>query len=451
MTEAILALFFFLFVGVVAFRPATALAATLSVYAIEQLAQANSTFFASHPTLVNYCFGGLLIFGLVVTSLTKGLPTRHIPVTAWLIYAMVAMSWMSYFWSYEPEATREVTRGYFPYFAANAILMPLLFREPQDLRTGFFATIILGVPLAIFLLISTHFGLSGRGFEFSGAVMDRYGKELAEANPLAIGNFGGYLILVGLFIQSRGITRWVGVARWAVIALGFAVVVRSGSRGQFAAAIGVSASLLALSSIVGGRISRAVMALIGAGALTAIVMWSVQFSEMEGRFDFSNWQPEFTETRVAMCTQLIEHWVNNTSPLHWLIGMGAGASWAVLDNYPHVVPVEILVELGLLGILLYVAIILSVVWSGLRLLRRFRKSPVGLSCVMCLAALWLFEWLLTMKQGTFLADSGWMGVSILVGRMDLISRPLARQATRGVRSAEPRVAPGLPPLVPSPT
>ena len=73
--------------------------------------------------------------------------------------------------------------------------------------------------------------------------------------------------------------------------------------------------------------------------------------------------------------------------------------------YPHVAPIEILAEQGLVGLAIYVAIVFITFKSAIRLLSNSTEdTPGSRSAAAILFSLFIFEWLLTFKQGSLLSS-----------------------------------------------
>ena len=63
---------FVLFALAILWNPANILALAITVYSFEQYAQANSTFFGAHASLINICFGVLTLWALICVTLRGG-------------------------------------------------------------------------------------------------------------------------------------------------------------------------------------------------------------------------------------------------------------------------------------------------------------------------------------------------------------------------------------------
>ena len=419
--------FFIVYTLLVIWRPPTILAAMISLFALEQWSQANSSFFASHPRLMNYAFGVLVLLAVAITTIRRGNPFRDFPLVAWLVLGLVGYSWVTTFWSINRAATQEVTRGYLPYIAVNTLLLPLVFRDLKDLRLGVLATIFVGIPMVMLISLGTQLNTGGRSVEFAGSVVDRYGKVLSGGNPLAIAGFAGYLLICCAFFRARGAVRFVSVFRWVVVAFALALIVRSQSRGQFAAVLITVGIMLVLPAVVGIRVRNLLVVAFGGLFFAMVLPWALTFSESETRFDVSTWGSELSNTRVQFCLDLLNYWVNSTSPLNWLFGMGSGTSWHVINNYPHVVPIEVLVELGFFGLFVYSAAIAILAFVSFQMLAKTRKQLELQSLVLVFLGLWTFSSILTLKEGNFLSNYHWMTFSIILAKMSIMVRETMRQ------------------------
>ena len=101
--------------------------------------------------------------------------------------------------------------------------------------------------------------------------------------------------------------------------------------------------------------------------------------------------------------------------------------------YPHNVPVEILAEEGLLGICLYLGFCFAVLFRAGRLifseyLEQDTRVNLGV-----LLALFCFEGILTLKQGSLLGSSAWLGAGATIG---WITIHLKRDSKRNFRNKQ---------------
>jgi hypothetical protein len=405
----------------------------MSFYAFEQWSQVSSTFFAANPTIMNYAFGLLSLYALAVSFARKGPPIRDIPMAAWMIFALVGLSGMSYLWSINPNATREVVQGHFPYILINALVVPLIIRDIDDMRVGLTSFILLAAPVAILLLGGDVLGFTGRSLAFSQVVVDRYGREFEGGNALAIGSFGGHLVICSAFLSWPGITRWISMIRWLLVAIGLALVARSQSRGQMVGAVAVTAILVTVPALLGWRARNVWLAVVSAAVLILILPWALTFSLAERRFDVQEWGHEFSQTRIQFCADLLEFWIDQGRAMHWVFGLGSGSAWHVIEVYPHVIPVELLVELGMLGLAIYLSFMAYLGFISLKLLFQLRRDIDAQSVLLVVIGCWMFESILTLKQGSFLSSVQWMAFSILLAKFNIFVRRARRLQSVAVR------------------
>ncbi|HEY6563291.1 MAG TPA: hypothetical protein VIY86_02240, partial [Pirellulaceae bacterium] len=231
----VVAVYFAFFFVVSIRRPGSVLGAVISFYAIEQWSQANSSFFVYHPTIINYALGALIVWALAFTWVKHGNPLRRISIISWATYVLLGLAYISYLWSNDPVTTRFVFGAYLHYLITYTVLLPLVFTDRRDIRDGAVAALAVGVPILAMVYFGTVVGF--RLVEFQDVVFDRWGKAHAGGNPLAIGSFGGSVIIVAMALRFRGLSQYLQFARWAVLPLGLLVVFRSESRGQLAATI----------------------------------------------------------------------------------------------------------------------------------------------------------------------------------------------------------------------
>jgi hypothetical protein len=403
-------------------------------------------FFTVYPRTLNYVMAAVAGWAFVCCWMRRGSPFRQIPAAVWLLYSLLIMSALSYFWSMDKEGTQEVVVGFAPYLLIDAFFVPLCIRDWKDVRSAAYWILYFGFPVAMLLLATTGVNRFGREIELTEELVDRYGRVHKGGNALTVASFGGALMIVSIFLRTQGIRRVLEIVRWGVVAVGLVLIVRSGSRGQFGAVVIVTGLAFLISVLMGGRASRAMLTVLAGGFFALLIPWAMQFSMIQGRFDISSWTSDFSQTRLQMCADVLEYWIESGQPWNWIIGLGNSASWSIISAYPHVVPVEILVELGVVGFVIYTAVVLLAIHSAFRLMWRLRKMPLEQSYVLTFFALWAFFALLTLKQGSFLMSFSWMSFTVILARLEpIMQRSLAAQRIRAVRqsmrrSIQPRPA-----------
>jgi hypothetical protein len=214
-----------------------------------------------------------------------------------------------------------------------------------------------------------------------------------------------------------------------IVLLALILIVRSQSRGQLLAFVAATVLFYGASRSrsAGGQIWRIaiVMCFVSLAAYLAFGMVD-DVSSRRWETDFMT--ADYAQTRGEMCKVLLSYWWTS-SPLHWLVGLGTSASYdtRLLGFYPHVIPVEVLGELGLVGLGWYCAILFFAARSWFRLMRMHALDRVNRGMVAALGALILFGFLLTLKQGTLLSHISYLMFIVLLFRYEYFSeRALAR-------------------------
>ena len=118
---------------------------------------------------------------------------------------------------------------------------------------------------------------------------------------------------------------------------------------------------------------------------------------------------------------LLKYWLDS-SPIHWLFGLGSSASFdaRLLGIYCHVVIIEILAELGVIGFILITAFVLVVVRDGIRLYQATKDSDTDRGTAMALCAMFFFQIILTFKERSFLTHTLTLGTGLMICRYSAI-------------------------------
>lgn len=417
------AVYFLVFFALATWRPGSVLGAALSMLAMEQWAQANSSFFVAHPQVMNYLFGSLILWALGVTILKYGNPLSNITVVAGISLALLALSYASYFWSTDSLATKFVFEALIPYLGTYIVLFPLVFRNHDDIRQGMVSSFFVGGAVVVLVFFGTVVGI--RSVQFVNSVQDRFGDSYEGGNPLAMGQFGGSMMIIASTIRFRGLAKGWQLVRWAILPISLIVCVQSESRGQL---IGALAAMLVAVPISLGRfrIDRMVAGLFTLALVGVLVPLVLQnFAVTNERWDLTSQVREFRETRVDFCVRVLDNWLFHGSPINLLLGMGSSSSGQVIGTYPHVIAVEVLVELGIVGAILGLIATLLTFGSSVSLVRLTRQSPIERGDIAALIGLFLYNFILSFKQGSFLGSQILIALSIVIAQSDLIWRVTA--------------------------
>jgi hypothetical protein len=419
MVFGIVLLVFVGFAIAITFRPASIIALALSVYAFEQWAQANSGFFGVHASLINLAFGILCLYAMVCVVLRSGNPLNPMTGSMWIWAAMYLLAAISCLWSIDRSLSIFLFRYNLPYVVTFVALVPLVIQDRDDMRVGLMTALAFGSIVMLLLLVGTQIHAFGRTIEMAKGtgVVDRVGQMRTRLAPLAVGEFGGQLLIVAVLMNFRGLARIWQQLRWVLVILALVLIYRSGSRGQLIASLASIVMFITFS-----RGTKKAAGWIAAGVSTMMILgmaaWSFSgFADQRGRWDLDKMQSTFAATRLEYVATLLEFWMES-SPLNWMFGLGSSASYdnRILGRYCHVTTVEVLAELGFVGFALFIAFFVLVSRDMVRLYQVTRDSEVDRGVAVTLGALFTFGVILSFKQGSFLTNTFMFGSGLMISR-----------------------------------
>ena len=389
------------FVVLAIFRqPAAALGAFLCTYGLEQWAQSTSGFFAERVTLTNYLTVLVLVWALAVRQAKSGTVRPAMPAVGWATLALFAWAALSLAWTPYGGAVG-LWKSNLPYLVATIVLMPLVVSDARDLRSGLLLTVTVGSAVLLLLLFDTSW--QGRQIVIrDGASIGSVSAD--NGNPLAVASLGGWVALIALLSNFRGLGRLWQLLRYPIVALGLIVAIKSGSRGQLFALVAAAVLLLPFSRRIRNLPGFAAAA---AGIMVVLVLATLVFDVYVGdgstRWDVENMRETWSSSRLETSKTVLSAWAD-AGPFAWLAGMGTSASYVSLGAYPHLVMAEVLAELGVIGLaLLWVVPVLAFAAFG-RHYRRVADDPETRGAISAIAALFLFEVILSFKQGSMLSS-----------------------------------------------
>jgi hypothetical protein len=382
-------------------RPAFALGAFLCMFGLEQWGTAKIGFIASHGSFTNYLALVIVMIAFGVRLFRRGSlrlingPT-HVVVILLYVYAAATLLWTPAY-----DAAMEEWNRQAPYLLFSIILLPLLIQNTDDAMEGLLGTVIAGAILIAALAFLVDWGY--RQIESDVAAGD------TVRLPLAIAHLGAVVFVIAvLFFRWRGASALVALG---LIAISLILVIKTGSRGQLISM--VVSSMLFLPISRGWSLSRGTLVGLAAAALAMAAIWTFLpdltnlASTQESRFDTARAVEDY-EGRIARADRLLDVYLSS-GVLGLLFGLGNSASFApqVAGFYTHIVPVEILCELGAVGFLLFMGALGFTMRAVIRLASVMSSSQISSEmrrAVACLSALALIELLLSLKQGSLVRD-----------------------------------------------
>ncbi len=390
-------------------RPGAAVGLLLSGFVLEQFVQAFVPLAGKSDSLVNYVLAGGVAIA-AVRQLARFGPRLLVPRGPMgVCFLLLGYCYLTVTWSIFPSVTQDILLGALPYMLVFVGLAPLSVQSVEDLSDAFLALVLSTTGAFIFLLLFAEWG--------SRSVYLPYGNYYS--NPLALTQAAGAsLICLTLSPVLRGLPRTLGLP-FVIVALGVVLVafLRTGSRGQIVSSI--ATVLLFITAT-----KRGVWFIPAALAATLLLGSNLLEDEVQAnktRWSEHQMQRDLTEDRIGSAQQLFEYW-SSSDPFHLVFGLGNSISYdpRILGTYPHVVPVEVLCEEGIVGaLLLALAIGLSVHRTiSARLLA---KGPAR-QLFTTVLALMLYEFLLTLKQGSLLGSRTFLTLLSVPSSFIILSR-----------------------------
>lgn len=391
-----------------------------SMFSLEQLLQRGNDFLIERTSWVNIgltAWSMVVIFNSLRLNRFRGF---QIPLQAVVLYGLLGMAALSYYWSVDPPKTLEELWKYLPYMIAFAVLTPLCTVDQAQIHKAINTTVWFG-GLVLLGHALTNYGVRG-------VILDSFRGRAMEANPLAVATYAGYVGICGIFSAYGQRLDLTGLVRIGVLLLAGWIIIRSGSRGQLIALAAVCMVWLPITTRATFKRST-ILAVLSAVVLIALGIWFVEKYEWSGRW---SWEKiaEAREGRWAMAVGLLEYWANS-GVMRWLFGLGNSSSFKLVGFYPHNSVIEVLGEEGIVGLLLFTIFVLSGSLAGMRMMFHAGLPVTSRSNLGVLLAMFSFEFILTLKQGSLLGDSMLQCLGLTIG-LALVAcrRQLLQQAIR---------------------
>ena len=387
------------------FRPGIMLALMWATYAIEQVLQQSIPIFLSRSWLINVAltlFTGAAVARAFLSHQYRGFvfSAAHL----WMV-ALYLLTALSYFWSISPEFAGVKLEKYAPYIVAFAFVAPFCAFNQKQIQSAIDVTNYFGG----LILVALAFGSFGR----RGAVLETVQGQDIEANPLAAATFGGYVVICSVFslYSDRSRNAIVFAIRIGIALLGIYTIIRSGSRGQLIGVMIACFLWLPITARMAAKRST-ILAYIFAIVLAGSAVFLIDYLELAGR-----WSQDLVEQHSSGRFQQASHCIQKmweAGPTAWLFGLGTSACYELIGGYPHMVPGEVLAEMGIVGFFFYLAFMISVTIGGFTFMMKKDIKPRTRVQIGLLLTLFTFEFGLGLKQNSFLGSTGVFNVGLCV-------------------------------------
>ncbi|MFT3789014.1 MAG: hypothetical protein QM770_23045 [Tepidisphaeraceae bacterium] len=384
-------------------------------YVIEQAFMAQVSWLYSYQTLTNVICGALALWALFV-RFSRGDPVftnrpRELVVTV----VLYAYCFVSTLWSTWDGATGFYV-NYLPILLAFGFIGPMAVLTLSDFKAVLWSLFLAGFVIIPLLLLSSEW--HGRFLVMKqGAAI---GSVIGETgNPLAVASYAGWCAVGAALIRFRHFAWFLEIPRWAFVAMAVALCLSTASRGQ-AFALAVSVIVFIPFSLRINRMSS-IFALVATLIVLAVIgneLFASAYEADQERWNSGTFWGDFAEGRVGTGLVLLNYWAN-AGPFAWLFGLGNNASFALpgVWFYVHVVMMEVLGEEGLVGFILLWLVPIFFGRSFYDLYVRYAHDKVSRGVLCALGGIFLFEVIISFKQGSMLGSETAFAWAIMLGRI----------------------------------
>lgn len=373
--------------------PAVAIVGLLSLAIIEQWAQATSLFFVQKPTFVNFMVGALAMFAFAFRLRQPDFFRQGIPRNAILVLLLFSYALLSTLWTSDQVNVYSLWRSAAPYIVVFLIIGPLLVSKPEDMIAVYKYQIVIGGIFALLVLIGTE--QAGRRIILA--------SDNVRANPLGLAQAAGITMICAALM--RRVFPGDVIVRLLVAVLCMLAIVRSGSRGQLIGVIAAIAVAYPLAySIRNMRVF--VGSVIGALLLTMAISYGLAeyWSDQPWRFG-SDAAVRDVGGRLQRMENLVAAWLASAPAIVFGLGNSASYDPGIIGGYTHLVALEILCELGAIGMFVFAAILINVLIDARRTARVIgREDPIRPAFAVTVGMV-AYIFLLSLKQGSLLSVS----------------------------------------------
>ena len=394
--------------------PSSVLSFLLCSYAFEQWLASKDIFFTINYALVNISVGVLVLFALLVKLLNGGKVLHNYPLVGKCVIALFLYAYLSTYWSIVPDISDAIFSRHLPYIGLFVILSPLLLSDFKDVRVFLVMLLLLGGALSILLLFFTEW--NGR---FVKPLL--YIKNVVS-NPLEIANVAGYVFLVSLLTNYKFKFNLWRLTRFFIIVVCMAIVIKTGSRGQFIIMLLAGMVFLPFSRSV-YRLKTLLPLMVVVVSIGFAAMWTLEVYKDDVNAQVDRWEYEEMDAayggRFDRALILLDAWYQS-SPLNLLLGLGNSASYDpnITGMYVHIVPIEVLAEEGILAFMLYIFIFWLTYKTIRNLIKLSKDNDIVRGEVVAISSLVVFLFLLSFKQGSLIIHQMLFCMIILLAKYE---------------------------------
>jgi O-antigen ligase len=410
-------------------RPSIAIGLLITLYAVEQMLMALLPFLAANSALYNYTVGAVGALAVVVALYRFGAP--HTPRS---YLALVGFFFLytcaSFLWTPAPITAAE----WLTHFVAEVPLCVLVsictLRGYEDFKAPIRLVVVISTLVSVTLLTNPAQSIGGRTYLVGLATV----LSPAEMTGAAL------VLLASVDRDTLGFLARVRAPIGIALAL---ALFQSGARGQFLLALALPLILFfgrRLSAGLTGALTT-VLAMLVAGALTlALFVFDADLPRVRApdRYSISA-----LAEGLGQRAQFIRESLTFERPI---FGHGV-AGWSYMHNhtdfvskldrsritYPHNSLAHVYFELGLIGLVPFVALIALTIYQGVGVVRALARDPVLQRLAGGMLLFFLFSFGLSLKQSTYLAILGFYLSGSMIAVLSTNARQWARATPESLR------------------
>lgn len=394
-------------IGYIIRRPQWAVVVILVMFPLEQALQGYFPALAANSKITNASVGVLALFAIGMRFLRGERLFSGVmnPVTIG-VFGLYVLTWVGLLWTPSDRSLELLTYGV-PYVVLLLFATQLLVDDIADFHRLAVGVMLVGSVIALLVMFNP-----ATTFEGGRLTLDigLYSGE-QSSNPLALATMGGLMAVLAALVQFERPHPFYLVLRLTAFATGLGLAIQSGSRGQVVAAVVVGVAFYPLARRV-ASVGQFFLSAVGYGFLF-LALYGV-FSVFIGDWNRKRWDVgsalDVTDGRLANVVDFLGAF--GSEPGMWFFGLGPMAFQPATGSpleYVHNQPVEVLCELGVVGLCLYVIVAFSVARAGLWLWRFYGNDPVKRSATATLCGLVAYSFIISLKQGS-LTTSGPLGM-----------------------------------------
>jgi len=382
-------------------------ALAISMFGVESFFAAKDTFFLNNSSFANIVIMLALAVRVGYEFVKRGGKFSPLTSVTWqasmllLAFTLMTGVWTPAFDQYRTNWIRGA-----PYVVAYLLLLPTLFSSYKVARDSLVWVLGMGVVISMLLYFTCEWEY--RGVVVAGQESRRGQRDTAAI--LAIAQLGGTIAILAALYRSGKSGGLFAIGRWVLVALGLMLALKTGSRGQTIFAF----ACIALFVPINNRslsFRGAVFTVLSLGVFGGLAFFLFENFATHGRWGSTL---NSLSERQLMWNFMLDIWFRE-GPMAWIFGMGSAASYNYVGFYIHNVPLEILIECGVIGAVIYARLCFE---TGKNLYNGVAQAgsidPDRFNIVIVYSSLFAFECLCTLKSGSLFGQQIFMFYAIAI-------------------------------------